>query len=49
VSHFLGYVLGAIVYCLLYWRWQRLLPVHVSHWAINLVGVIMVMVSAAGR
>jgi membrane protease YdiL (CAAX protease family) len=48
-SHFLGYVLGAVVYCLLYLRWRRLLPVHVSHWAINLVGVIMVIVSAVGR
>ena len=46
VSHFVGYVLGAIAYCLLTLRWRRLLPVHVSHWAINLVGVIMVMVSA---
>jgi membrane protease YdiL (CAAX protease family) len=49
VSHFFGYAVGAIVYCLLYRRWRRLLPVHVSHWAINLVGVIMVVVSAAGR
>ena len=49
VSHFAGYVLGAIAYCLLYQRWRRLLPVHVSHWAINFVGVIMVLVSAAGR
>ena len=49
VSHFFGYVIGAIIYCLLYRRWRRLLPVHVSHWAINLVGVIMVLVSAAGR
>lgn len=48
-SHFVGYLLGAVVYCLLYQHWRRLLPVHVSHWAINLVGVIMVMVSAAGR
>lgn len=49
VSHFLGYFLGAVLYCLLYQRWRRLLPVHVSHWAINLVGVIMIMVSVAGR
>jgi hypothetical protein len=28
---------------------QRLLPVHVSHWAINLIGVIMVMASAGSR
>ena len=49
VSHFMGYVLGAIVYCLLYLRWRRLLPIHVSHWAINLVGGTMVMASAGGR
>jgi membrane protease YdiL (CAAX protease family) len=49
VSHFVGYLLGAVLYCLLYQRWRRLLPVHVSHWAINLVGVIMVMLSAGSR
>lgn len=45
VSHFIGYIFGSIVYCLLYLRWRRLLPIHVSHWAINLVGVIIIMIS----
>jgi len=49
VSHFVGYLLGTTAICLLYLRWRRLLPVHALHWAINVVGVIMVLVSPAGR
>jgi membrane protease YdiL (CAAX protease family) len=46
VSHFAGYVLGGIVYCLLYLRWRRLLPMHVSHWAHDLVGVLVPFIAA---
>jgi hypothetical protein len=49
VSHSVGYVFGAIVSCLICLRWRRLLPMHVAHWAVNLVGVIMVMAGAGGN
>ena len=45
ISHFLGYLVGSIVTCLLYLRLRRLLPLHIAHWGLNLVGVIMVITS----
>jgi len=49
VSHFVGFVPVAVVYCLLYLRWRRLLPVHVIHWFGNVASVLMIAIgSAAG-
>ena len=48
VSHFMGYIIGSVAFCLLYMRWRRLLPVHVAHWGINVVGVVMVMLNTLG-
>lgn len=49
LSHFLGYVLGAAVTCLFYMRIRRLLPLHIAHWVVNIIGVLMVLLSTMGR
>ncbi len=49
ISHFLGYIIGSVVTCLLYLRLRRLLPIHIAHWGLNLVGVIMVITSTLSR
>jgi membrane protease YdiL (CAAX protease family) len=39
----------AIVFCLLYLRQRRLLPMHVIHWVGNVIGIlILVLMAAAG-
>lgn len=49
VYRFVSSAPSAIVVCLLYLRQRRLLPIHVIHWAGNVIGIIMFMiVPAAG-
>ena len=46
VSRFLSFVPFVIVYCLLYLRQRRLLPLHVLHWASNLVSPLLILLMA---
>jgi hypothetical protein len=47
VSHSVGYLPGAIIYCLLILRWRRSLPVHLIHWSGNVASVLMIAIGSA--
>lgn len=47
VYRFVSSVPVIVVLCLLYLRQRRLLPIHVIHWAGNVVGIIMLMIAPA--
>jgi membrane protease YdiL (CAAX protease family) len=47
VYRFVSSVPIVIVLCLLYLRQRRLLPIHVIHWAGNVIGIIMLMITPA--
>jgi membrane protease YdiL (CAAX protease family) len=47
VYRFVSSVPIIVVLCLLYLRQRRLLPIHVIHWAGNVIGIIMLMIAPA--
>ena len=47
VYRFVSSVPITIVLCLLFLRQRRLLPIHIIHWAGNVIGIIMLMVMPA--
>ncbi len=40
---FLAFIPFVIVYCLLYLRKRRLLPLHIMHWAVNFISPLLVL------
>jgi membrane protease YdiL (CAAX protease family) len=47
VYRFVSSVPVIVVLCLLYLRQRRLLPIHVIHWAGNVIGIIMLTIMPA--
>ena len=47
VARFVAFVPFTIVYCLLYLRQRRLLPIHVLHWASNFVSPLLALIMAS--
>jgi uncharacterized protein len=43
LSRFLSFVPFIIVYCLIYLRQRRLLPIHILHWAANMIGPLLAL------
>ncbi|MFC1879416.1 type II CAAX prenyl endopeptidase Rce1 family protein [Chloroflexota bacterium] len=48
LTRFLSFVPFVIVYCLLYLRQRRLLPIHILHWASNIISPLLALLMAAG-